>query len=202
MQTTPTLVNESTLNTDLNELAHSLIREFAMAARKVSIYGTGHPVSVRSLGKPTMVLARIFKFKRYVNINLSRGELYVLNISLKDNIFTQQVVQFMQLQDVSSILFEQNMTEKDFNRFVERFVERVNLSDRNNLLSVYLSEKGIDSIQVNSEQGVSVFENQRRYRGDVDADFTVRAMAMQQLGDDVKTLVEVSNNPEATLKEF
>ena len=42
-------INESILKTNLSEMAHSLVRELAMACKKVSIYGPGHPVSDLSL---------------------------------------------------------------------------------------------------------------------------------------------------------
>jgi hypothetical protein len=73
-------INESILAADLNELAHSLVRELAMAARKVSIYGSGHPMALKALEKPFLAFEWIFRFKRYINLNLSRGDLYVLNI--------------------------------------------------------------------------------------------------------------------------
>ena len=129
-------VNESTLNINLNELVHGFARELAMAAKKVSIYGSSHPVAERSLAKPFMMAAQIFKVKRYVNINLLRGELYILNICLKDSVFIKEIVRFMQVLDLNAILFECHMTMNEFTAFMGRFVKRVNVSDHRNLLSV------------------------------------------------------------------
>ncbi len=195
-------VNESTLNINLNELVHGFARELAMAAKKVSIYGSGHPVANRSLAKPFMMAAQIFNVKRYVNINLLRGELYILNICLKDSVFTKEIIRFMQILDLSAILFECHLSMNEFTAFMGRFVKRVNVSDHRNLLSAYLREKKIDSIQVNSEFALELFESHRQYRGEVDGDFSVRGMALQQLGDDLETLAAIASSGEQALDAY
>ncbi len=195
-------VTESTLNQNLNELSQSLVRELAMAAKKVAIYGTGHPVSVRSMGKPLLYFSRLFNIKRYVNINMYKGDLYVLNISQPDNIFTKEIIKFMQIQDVKSILFEEDMSTREFTVFIDHFVKRTNISNHNNQLGPYLRSNGIKSIEANSEKGFNFFESNRQYRGDVDGDFSVRNFALDQLSQDIQVLSEINSKGITLLEKY
>jgi hypothetical protein len=71
--TTPRPISESILKTDLNDLAHSLVRELAMAAKKISIYGRNHPVAEKAVAKPFVFLSQIFRLRRHGGINLQKG---------------------------------------------------------------------------------------------------------------------------------
>ena len=122
MSTVTRVINETSLKTNLNDLAHELVRELAVACKKTGIYGVGHPLARKALEKPFLIFSRIFYFKRFVNINLQRGQLYALNIQLKDTIFNGQIIQFMQVLDLSALLFEQTMSMDEFACFVQRFV--------------------------------------------------------------------------------
>jgi len=194
-------VNESILRTDLNEMVHSLVRELAMACKKMAIYGPRHPVALKSLAKPYFHFGKIFYFKRYINFNLQHGELYVLNIRLKDTIFNSHIIQFMQIRDIGAMLFDQKMTKEEFTSFMEQFVTRVGPKDPYYQLSKYLEEKNIDSIQVNSHLAYNIYENSKLYRGDVESDFSVKQFCLNQLGTDIKTMVGFADSDEKHLLE-
>ena len=83
MSISATPIRESTLSTNLSEQAHTFVRELALACRKMSIYGAGHPLAVRAVERPFFVLGGIFRFKNYVNLNVRQGQLYLLNICLR-----------------------------------------------------------------------------------------------------------------------
>lgn len=202
MNCTPKFLNESALNINLNELAHSLLREMAMAAKKVSIYGCGHPVAQRALGKPQMILAHIFRFKKYINLNLQKGNLYLLNFYLKDSVFTRDMIQFMQLSEIGGILFEQAVTPSEFNSFIERIVKREQATDHLAALNQWLKDNGISAIEVNSEKVFDLFDSSRQYRGDVGGDFSVRQVALHQLGDDLSKLAEINMIEDQPLEAF
>lgn len=202
MNHTPKFLNESVLNTNLNDLAHSLLREMAMAAKKVSIYGCGHPVARRALGKPQMILGQIFRFKRYININLQRGNLYFLNFYLKDSLFTRDMIHFMQLSEIGGILFKHTMTPPEFNSFIERLVTREQASDHVAALNQWFSETEISTIEVNSDNVFDLFDSHRQYRGDVGGDFSVRQIALQQLGDDLNKLSEINMMEDQSLQAY
>ncbi|MFZ5980277.1 MAG: HEAT repeat domain-containing protein [Candidatus Zixiibacteriota bacterium] len=201
MSIQPKQVNESILKTDLNELAHSLVRELAMACKKLAIYGPRHPVALKSLAKPYFHFGKIFFFKRYVNFNLQHGELYVLNIRLKDTVFNSHIIQFMQLRDIAAILFDQKMTEEDFANFMEQFVTRVSPKDRYYQLSKYLEEKNISAIEVNSHRAYEIFEKTKLYRGDVEGDYSIKQFCLNQLGADIKVMVGFADTREERLLE-
>ena len=150
-------ITESTFDINLNDLSHSITRELAMALKKVAIYGTGHPVSVKSLDKPWMIFGQIFKVKQQVNINLFRGELYVLNISQPDNVFTKEIIKFMQLHDIKVILFHEALSQDELILFADKFVKRSNLANSENHLSKILKGKNIQTNENNSEYGYDYF---------------------------------------------
>ncbi|MDF1543890.1 MAG: HEAT repeat domain-containing protein [bacterium] len=202
MRHTAGTLKNSTLNTNLNELAHAFIRELAMAARKVSIYGGNHQVAERALERPFLICGQIFAFKKYINLNLHKGDLSVLNIILKESVFTADIIRFMQILDLNSILLHDAVTFTEFSKFVNRIVKRANASDSGSQVAAWLTENNISTVEVNSELGIEFFENNRVYRGDVVTDFSVRGMAMQQLGDDLKRLAVISLRGEEALPEF
>ena len=195
-------ITESRLSANLNDDAHSLIRELAMACRKMSIYGAGHPLAVKAVEKPFFILSSIFRFKSYVTLNVRRGDLYLLNIRLKESPFNAQILQFLQVLDVNAVLFEKSLRIQDFSFFVETVVNRQIAYNASFSLASHLREHEIGCIEVNSELAYDLFEKRRQYRGDVDGDFSVRRMALDQLSDDPIGLTQVRNANEQGLLEL
>lgn len=195
-------ITESALRTDVSELAHNLVRELAMTCKKASIYGNGHPVVDKALGKPFDVLMKLFAFRKSVHFNLRDGNLYVLNIRLRDSVFVTDVVRFMELLDVRGFLFSEDISRVEFGRFIDRFVTRVDLSDRDNLLYLFLEKSNIQSVEVNSDRVFSLFESHRIYRADVDKDYSVRSLVMQEIGSDIERLGEMHQDCQRALQEY
>lgn len=195
-------INESTLKVDLSELAHSLVRELAMACKKVSIYSPSHPMAKRALERPFLILDRIGRYKQYLNFNIERGYLYLLGIRIKESIFSADLIEYMQLRDVSSILFERQLTMSEFSSFVKHFVFRQHLERPANSLSAMLKRAKINVIEVNSERSFKIFESGRQYRGDVDGDFSVKALALDQMGDDLARLAMINGAGYEALEEL
>ena len=192
-------IRESTLSFNLNDEAHSFVREFAMACRKMSIYGVGHPLALKAVEKPFFVLSTVFKYKVFVNLNMRRGELNLLNIRLKESPFSAQIIQLLQALDVNALLFQRRMRINDFGYFVQTMVDRQSRCKASGSLAEQLTRKEIDTIQVNSELGYHLFEDRKQYRGDVDGDFSVKRLALDQLGDDPIHLARVHNANEQGL---
>ncbi len=195
-------ISESILDTNLNELAHSLIRELTMACRKMAIYGANHPTAKRSVEKPFFEFDKIFRFKRYVNFNTSRGLLYVMNIRLRESVFTEEILKYMQVLEIEALLFERRMTMTDLSRFLDRFVKRVSRTDYSNLLSAYLKEHNIDTIEVNSPHAIELFEQGRQYRGDLEGDYSVKTIALKQFGDNLEMLADIAFRQEKALLDY
>lgn len=181
---------ETILNTNLNELANTLLRELAMAAKKVAIYGSTHPVAVRSLEKPFLVFSQIFRIRRYVNFHLNQTLLYIMNIHMKDSVFQRDMVQFMQVLDLGCLLFERPMTMEELTSFVDRLVKRIRIGDQGNLVADFLKNEKIDSIEVNTEKAFAFFEEHRQYRSHSQWDFSVKRLVLDSMGDDLVALAQ------------
>ena len=80
-------ISESLLNQSLIKASDAIVRELAMACKKVSIYGTLHPVSERSLARLHLAFKEVFKAKKYVIFNFSSGHLHVMNIRQRETVF-------------------------------------------------------------------------------------------------------------------
>jgi len=196
------IITESHLSVDLNEAAHALVRELAMACRKMSIYGEGHPQATKAIQKPFFLFSSIFRYRSYVGLNVHRGDLYLLNIRLRESPFTAQILQFLQVMDVQAVLFEQSMRIQDFTFFVNTLGTRQYAYDAAFSFTNHLKQHKVDCIEVNSELGYDLFENRKQYRGDVDADFSVRRLVLDQLGDDPVALTRVRNANQHGLLEL
>lgn len=194
-------ITEGVIRTDLNELVHSLAAELAMACKKMAIYSDDHPVGRRSLEKPFLVFGKLFYFRKYVSITAQRGNLYICNICLKEAVFYAPIVQAMQVLDISAMLFDSEMSIRDFSIFVQRFVKRTRPDDPEYDLGEYLKKNRIRTIQINSESAFKQFETQRQYRGEVDDDFTVRRIALDQLGNELPLLARLSESSESQFLE-
>lgn len=192
-------ITESVLNTNLNELANNLIREMAMACRKVSIYGHNHPVSSKAMGKPFFAFTKLFDFKRFVTLNLERGHLFTIGIRLKESVFTEEIVRYMQILEIDSLLFRPEMSVDDLSQFICRFVKKISRTDQSQILSTFLKNSDIDTIEANSKLSYDLFENSQLVLGDIEYDFSVHNMALRQLGDSLEYLIKIQTDGESIL---
>ncbi len=199
MTETPKVITEARLRTSLNEQVHALVLELAMACRKLSIYSVDHPLGRGAVEKPYLIFTRIFGFRRYVNFHTQRGQLYVCNICLKESVFATQILQYMQVVDLTAILFERSMGIREFMWFLERFVRRLRQEDPDYVLADYLTRRGVTCIEANSEAAYRQFETQRQYRGDVDDDFSMKRMALDAMGSEPLALAKLYEADEAGL---
>lgn len=194
-------ISEAALQTDLKELTRNLTREMAVACKKVAIYGTHHPQAGRAIQKPFLILSRILAFKRFANYHLQNGQLSLLNIQLTETIFNAHLIQFMQAFDLSALVFEQGLTATDFTRFMEHFATAQRTDDIKGMHN-YLKSNGIDKIQCNSEFGLEFFDHQKRYRGDVHGDFSLRKLCQDQLPSKLDELIEIASMDETGLEKY
>ncbi len=195
-------VTTSLLNLSMNELARTLVLDLAMACRKLSIYSAGHPLGRSAVEKPFLVFKRIFGVKKYINFNTLRGQLYCCNICLKESVFSGQILQFMQVLDITALTFDRSLSQKDLILFLERFVARLRPDDPDYAMSAYLARQAVTTVDVNTELSFRLFETQRQYRGDVEDDFSVKRMTMEQLGSEPLTLAGINIASEEKLLEM
>ncbi len=150
--------NESILNTNLNEQVHTLVKEFSMACKKAAIYGSTHPLSKKAIQKPFLLIDKIFRYKKYINFNLQNGYLYLLNIRLKDSVFNEELIKFMQMLDIKAFTLEKHLTLGELEKFIFRFVTRIDRSNHDELITSYLKSEKIDTVEVNTEHAYNIFE--------------------------------------------
>ncbi len=143
------------------------------------------------MGKPFLILEQVFRVKRYLNINLSRGDLFVLNIRLKDSVFVEEIVRFMQALEVQSILIDHQVTVDELSGFLEQLVRPSKRAGQSLTLTDLLKQKNISNIEINSERGYASFENSKQYRGDVHADYSVKSFIFHRLGRSVELLAQI-----------
>lgn len=193
------LLTEARLKTSVNELVHAFVLELAMACKKLGIYGTGHPSGRIAVEKPFLVATRVFGFRAYLPLQAFRGQLYVCNIALKESVFSSQILQYMQVLDVTSLVLHREMSIREFTIFAERFVRKLRPDHPDYRLQDYLTRQGITCVDVNSQAGLVWFETQRQYRGDAEDDFSVRRILFDQLGDDPLRLAKLYDLPDREL---
>jgi len=197
-----TKFTEGDLNLNLNELIHEILREFFLAAKKVAIYSSSHPLSQKAVGRAFLIFDKIFRYKRFLNIHIFEGHLYVLNIRTRPSIFTENMLNFMQVLDLNDILFEIGITAHELSIFLDRFVKRLPSADFGNLMNQYLIKQKIETVKVNSEIGHEIFENCPTMRGDLIGDFSIRAVVGQLLGENYDRLAGMLADEALSFDEY
>lgn len=182
---------DSILHTNINEQVHAVVKEFSMACKKAAIYGATHPLSKKAIQKPFLLFDKIFRYKKYINFNLHKGYLYILNIRLKDSVFNEEVIKYMQMLDIKVLAFEKHLTLGELEKFIFRFVLRIDRTNHDELLTTYLKNEKIDTVEVNTENAYELFEGKDLYRGDVSHDFSLRNIIMSQLPDSIDMLARL-----------
>ncbi|RME24688.1 MAG: hypothetical protein D6800_08425, partial [Candidatus Zixiibacteriota bacterium] len=137
--------------------------------------------------------------RELVTMNLHRGELYVCNLSIKPSIFTKQLLQYIQILDIASLLFTRELSAHDLMTFLAAIVDRDRQYDPAFKLSEYLRGQRIATIEVNSERSFELFERRKLYRGEVESDYSVRRLALDQIGNDPVQLARIFNADETVL---
>ncbi|HDL02763.1 MAG TPA: HEAT repeat domain-containing protein [candidate division Zixibacteria bacterium] len=195
-------ITEGDLNLNLNELVHETLRELFLASKKVSIYSSEHPLSQKAIGRAFLMVEKIFRYKRYLNLHIMDGHLHALNIRIRPSIFTETFLNYMQVLDLNDILFQEGISARELSVFLDRLVKRLPSSDFSNLMVTYLKNNKIDTIMVNSETGHDIFENCPIMRGDLIGDFSVRAVVGQIIGDDFERLATLMADEELPFEEY
>jgi len=193
-------ISEALLNQSLIKSSDAIVRELALACKKVSIYGTLHPVAERSLERLFLEFKEIFKAKRFVTISLEAGRLHVMSIRQRETVFTEEVMRYLQSLEIRAACFMDNMNHTDLSVFVERLIKREKKEPHSNFVPDYLKSQNINTIEVNSERAHRFFERNMKYRGDIDRDFTVRQIAMEELSGDLMRLSEIYDGDNNSLE--
>jgi len=194
--------SEKDLNTNLNELANETLRELFLASKKVSVYSSSHPLAQKTISHVFLMIDKIFKFKNYFNLHISSGNLYALNIRMRRSVFTDQIMDFMQMLDIKDILFESKMSVNDLSLFLDRFVKRLPNTDFRNLMTTWLDDNKIETVHINSELGQKMFDSGTKFYGDMVGDFSLRSIVGQVIGENFEELVYLLIEENIDFKEY
>ncbi|MGH8014986.1 MAG: hypothetical protein ACREBV_02220, partial [Candidatus Zixiibacteriota bacterium] len=199
MKSPRSTISEPLLNLSLIRASDAVFRELAMASKKVGIYGTLHPVAERALEKLFQVFAELFKVKKIVTFNIDSGRLYVMSIRQRETVFTDDITRFFQSLEIRAACFSDNVNFTELASFVERLVKREKKTPQPGFVAEFLKSKQISTIEVNSELAHRLFEQNLNYRGDIDRDFTVRQLALEQLSGTLLRLAEIYDAEDKSL---
>ncbi len=182
---------EKDLNLNLSEIASETIRELDLACRKVSIYTSGHPLTQKALGRLRQCFDTIYQYKKYVDLYTQSGRLYVFNIQSRNSVFTEHIIDYMQVLDVKSILIDVSISPEHLAHFMSAFSSRKHtINDMNPLIGA-LREKNIPTVLVDSDTGQAMFEKNSRLGADVAGGYTLRNVLTNILGDDLSRLARI-----------
>lgn len=151
-------------------------------------------MSAKAVEKPFLILNRIFGYKRFANANLCRGELWINNIRIKDSIFTNELIRYLQVKELSVVLFERGLQMFELTRFVDRLLHYP--ADG---FDTGLIEDSVTHVAVNCGIGMDLFEKKRQYRGDVGGPLSIKSLILGELGDDLESLADVDSADHAAL---
>ncbi|HHI03753.1 MAG TPA: HEAT repeat domain-containing protein [candidate division Zixibacteria bacterium] len=190
------------LNTNIGELALEIVREFYVASKKVAVYSLSHPLSGKAIGRLFLQMGKAYRFKKYVNFHIEGGRLFVLNIELRSSVFSDQIIEYMQLLDIKNILFDSNISMKQLSSFLDRVVNSGPAGIYQNMMQEFLDKNNIDSIKINSERGILLFEKGVIYRAEIDGDFSIRNLLGQSLGQGLDKLAKMLSFSENEIDLF
>ncbi len=151
-------------------------------------------MAAKAIEKPFLILNRIFSYKRFTNVNLHRGELWITNIRIKDSVFASELIRHLQMKELSVLLFERGLERFELARFIDRLLHYPPESFETGLI-----EDRIKNVSVNCAIGLDLLEKKRQYRGDVGGALSIRSLVLNDLNDDLELLADIDSADSAAL---
>lgn len=193
---------EKDLNINLSDLAAETIRELDLACRKVSIYTEHHPLAQKAMGRLLDCFEKIYKFKKYLDIYNQSGHLYVFNVQVKQSVFCDHIIDFMQVLDIRSLLLDVSIKSHELAVFLEAFSSRKHTLHDLNPLTKTLKEQSVKTVLVESELGRKLFEANPGCGLDLAGGYTLRNVVTGALGEDLVRLAEIASDENLDVDEF
>lgn len=194
--------SERDLNTNISELAHELIRELDLACRKVSIYTESHPLSLKALNRFYRSFREVTRFKKFLDLSLNSGRLYLFNIKIKNSVFSEHIQEYMQLLDIQSLLLDVSMELPDLGPALKAFSSRRKIVNEINPMAVMLEQEGVSGVLVNSAIGIAIFDENPKFTGDMTGGYTLRNIVAAVLGDDLVRLAHMVDDCDEPVEKY
>ncbi len=151
------------------EALASFVREVNASTKKLAIYPTGHPASIKAAEKPFSMLEEILRSGGRVILAVAEGKLVGNGMPLDDRLLMDGLGKAIYESGLASITFEPGV---EFDGF-EKFLAHLNLKKEQRDLQGLIDAEGIVGIGIGKVQYQLVNENER----------VVSADAAENLGD-------------------
>ncbi len=187
-------LSEKSLKTDLNELSALIVHDFYVLCRKAGIYTVNHPVALKAVETPFRSLQKIFAFKKYFFLFLTEGKLYANNILMTETSVVDYLKDRLQDVEINSLLIDLSVTADQLLKLAGRLSQRVATTHPDYHISRFLTSHKIDSVLVDDELAIKMFQSGLRYRGNIRDDFSVRRVVANYFSGEIDQAIGILSN--------
>jgi hypothetical protein len=137
------------METKTKEESEDLIKYLNSAIKRLGMYPPFHPATQNALEKPWSIINELFQRKDSLTLSVAENRLVFEGKILDEEIFTFSFVKSLKEQNIESITFKKGLKKDELGWFLNFFVKDFEDKDSKKNLSLYLKEKGVETILVN-----------------------------------------------------
>ena len=146
----------------------AFLREVSAAVRKLGIYPSGHPASVKAAEKPFVMLEELLQNGEQLIFAVADGKLLGNGVPLEDRALQDGLGKILYESGLSSISFDQGLSFPAF----EKFLAHLNLKKEQRDLQAFVKSENIKAISVGKVQYQLVGEDERVVSADMVESFS------------------------------
>jgi|GEM_PF-2368503 len=135
----------------------AFLREVSAAVRKLGIYPSGHPASVKAAEKPFAMLEELLQNGEQLIFAVADGKLLGNGVALEDRALQDGLGKILYESGLSSISFDQGLAFPVF----EKFLAHLNLKKEQRDLQAFVRSENIKAISISKLQYQLVGEDER-----------------------------------------
>ncbi len=129
-------MEQSTTPTVSREALEAFLREVTSAAKKLGIYPTGHPASVKAAERPFHLLQELMAAGQSVVFAYTDGNLIGNGVALESKLLQEGLAKVLVESGLSSISFERGTTAEEF----EKLLSQINIKKEQRDLAKFAEE--------------------------------------------------------------
>ncbi|TFH64639.1 MAG: HEAT repeat domain-containing protein [Candidatus Zixiibacteriota bacterium] len=141
----------------------AFLREVSAAVKKLGIYPTGHPASVKAAEKPFVMLDELLQNGEQLIFAVADGKLLGNGMPLEDRALQDGLGKVLCESDLSSISFHQGLAFPAF----EKFLAHLNLKKEQRDLQAFVQSENIKAISIGKVQYQLVGKDERVVSADM-----------------------------------
>jgi hypothetical protein len=135
----------------------AFLREVSAAVRKLGIYPSGHPASVKAAEQPFAMLEKLLQNGEPLIFAVADGKLLGNGVALEDRALQDGLGKILYESGLSSISFDQGLAFPAF----EKFLAHLNLKKEQRDLQAFVQSENIKAISIGKVQYQLVGEDER-----------------------------------------